>query len=106
MQKEYKINNKTWTFVKETKGMQWWNGEYYSSDGDGVSLFIEKGGFELRCFSGIPASSIFIDVVDFMVFQHEPNKIADFDVKEPYELLCIRIADYICNKFCDNGLPF
>jgi hypothetical protein len=79
-----------------------WVSSYYSSDGDGVRLYIRKNkkGFKLECFSGIPASSIHIDSVDFGVFQHDPNKVDNLDFSAPFYIQCIKIADYLCGKFC------
>ena len=97
-------NNHTWVLKEiHSKSHELWYSDYYSSDGDGVDLYIQKDkeGFELHCFSGIPASSIFIDKIDFGVFQFSPNKIDDLDFTEPFSLTCIKIADYICSKFCD-----
>jgi hypothetical protein len=79
-----------------------WVSDFYSSDGDGIRLYIQKdkGGFSLYCFSGIPASNIFIDGVDFGVFNYSPNKIDDLDFNESFETQCVKIADYLCGKFC------
>jgi len=79
-----------------------WTSNYYSSDGDYVRLYIQedKRVFELYCFSGIPASNIFIDSVDFSVFQHDPNKVDDLNFSEPFYIQCIKIADYLCGKYC------
>ena len=75
---------------------------YYSSDGDGIRLYIQKdkGEIVLYCFSGVPASNIFIVSVDFSVFQHDPNKVDDLDFSESFHIQCIKIADYMCRKLC------
>lgn len=80
-----------------------WVSNYYLSDGDGVELYIQKdkGGFELNCFSGIPASKICIYSVDFIVFKYAPNKIDDLDFRESFDIQCVKIADYLCGKFCE-----
>lgn len=100
-----KLNNgHEWVFEKIiSSNYELWVSNYYSSDGDGVRLYIQKDkeGFELNCFSGIPASKIFIDSVDFGVFQYAPNKIDDLDFTESFDVQCIKIADYLCNKFCE-----
>ena len=101
--RQYIIDGRKWWFSKELPKYNLWYADYYCSDGDGVELYIEKdgGGFQLECFSGIPASHIYIDNVDFGVFQYAPNKIEDLDFREPVELQCIRIADFLCRKFCE-----
>ena len=75
---------------------------YYSSDGDGIRLYIQKdkGEIVLYCFYGVPASNIFIVSVDFSVFQYDPNKVDDLDFSEPFYIQCIKIADYMCRKLC------
>ena len=97
---EYMCGDRKWVY-KDLPQHQLWLSSYYCSDGDGVELYIEKDGFELECFSGIPGSKIYIDEVDFGVFQCEPNKVDGLDFREPFEQSCIRIADYICGKFCE-----
>jgi hypothetical protein len=102
--KEKLKNGHEWRFKEVTSSdYELWVSNYYSSDGDGVELYIQKdkGGFELNCFSGIPASKIFIDSVDFNVFCYYPNKIGDLNFEESYDIQCIKIADYICGKFCE-----
>ena len=101
--REYIIGGRKWWYDRDLPKYQLWYADYYCSDGDGVELYIEKdgGGFELECFSGIPASHIFIDNVDFGVFQYPPNKIEEIDFREPFEQQCCRIADYLCRKFCE-----
>ena len=105
--KEYTIGLMKWRLSGEVPKYTIWVADYWCSDGDGVELYIEKdeGGFELECFSGIPASKIYIDEVDFNVFQYAPNKIEELDFREPFELQCIRIADYLCQKFCNSDFP-
>jgi len=102
--KEVLKNGHVWRFKEiNSPDHELWLSNYYSSDGDGVKLYIQKDkdGFELNCFSGIPASKIFIDSVDFDVFQYYPNKIDDFDFNESFDVQCIKIADYLCGKFCE-----
>lgn len=99
---EYLINGRKWWRVSEHYDKNLWTSDYFSSDGDGIELYIDKGygGFDLKCFSGVPASYIYIDVVDFGIFQFEPNKIDNLDFKEPFILQSLRIADYLCRKLC------
>lgn len=101
--RQYIIDGRKWWFAKELLEHNIWYSNYYCSDGDGVELYIEKdnGGFTLNCFSGIPASSIYMDNVDFGVFQYAPNKIEELDFRESFEQQCIRIADFLCRKFCE-----
>ena len=102
--KEVLKNGHVWRFKEIiSPDYELWVSNYYSSDGDGVELYIQKdkGGFELNCFSGIPASKIFIDSVDFGVFQYAPNKIDDLDFSESFDIQCVKIADYLCGKFCE-----
>lgn len=95
--KEYVINGRRWWLAKDdAKNIPKytiWHSNYWCSDGDGVELYIERdgGGFSLECFSGIPASEIYIDQIDFGVF-----KKCELDYKEPFELQCCKIADYLC----------
>lgn len=107
MEKRITVDGRDWWFAEESPEHQLWYSNYYCSDGDGVSLYIAKdlGGFKLECFSGIPASKIYIDEVDFGVFQYKPNKIEGLDFREPFENKCVKIADYICRKFCEYIPP-
>ena len=100
--------NETFTRVLSvgTSDHAHWNSSWWCDDGDGVELSIDTdgGGFELDCFSGIPASSIYIDVVDFgtlwrKAFQNnfDVGSIANFT----YTQQCIMIADYLCGLFCE-----
>ena len=98
MEKEYTINNRKWWLAsddeKKIPNHTLWHSHYYCSDGDGAELYIErdKSGFSLHCFSGIPASEIYIDIVDFNVFQND----CDLNYKESFEKQCCQIADYFC----------
>lgn len=69
-------------------------------DGDMAELYIEKDntGFDLECFSGIPASSIHVDSVDFITFK---ESVESLDFKEPFEKQCFKIANYLCSLFCE-----
>jgi hypothetical protein len=96
-------NRHEWRLIETMAyGHEKWISNYYLSDGDHVRLYIQedKRVFELYCFSGIPASNIFIDSVDFSVFQHDPNKVDDLDFSESFHIQCIKIADYMCRKLC------
>lgn len=102
--KEVLKNSHIWRFQKLcSHGCELWVSGYFSSDGDQAELYIreDKSGFDLFCFSGIPVSNIFIDSVDFGVFQYAPNKIDDLDFSEPFNRQSIKIADYLCGKFCE-----
>lgn len=95
------INNKIWSLREELPNCTLWTADYFCSDGDSIELYIEKDSFELHCFSGIGCSKIIIDRIDFGVFHYTPNKIANLDFNEPFDVQCIKIADYFCNKFCE-----
>ena len=76
--------------------------DWYCQDNDGAELNINKDndGFELECFSGIPASSIHIDIVDFSrVWQiaYKDINIGDYD----YKGQCFMLANYFCSLFCE-----
>ena len=98
MEKKFMIGDRKWWLAnddeKNIPKHTLWYSNYYCSDGDGIGLYIErdKGGFSLNCFSGIPASEIYIDEVDFGVFQDKCN----LDHREPFEKQCCQIADYLC----------
>lgn len=95
---------KEWKLIKDLPEYELWGSSYHSSDGDGVELYIQKdgGGFELSCFSGIGSSKIYIDVIDFGVFNYAPNRIEELDYNEPFNIQCLKIADYLCSKFCEK----
>lgn len=98
-------NNRTWTMRKESKEYQFWTSQYFCSDGDGIELYIENNnsGFKLSCFSGIPASEIYIDVVDFGVLWNKAFKNFD-DIKisnYSFDVQCIMLADWLCSLFCE-----
>ena len=101
------VDGRDWWFAKDLPKHQLWHSNYFCSDGDGVELYIEKdnGGFELVCFSGISASKIFIDDVDFEVFKYAPNKIETLDFNESFEMSCLKIADHLCRIFCEYIPP-
>lgn len=102
--KEIKINGTHWKFIKDFPEHELWGSSYFTSDGDGIELYIEKdnGGFELSCFSGIGISTIHIDELDIGVFQYAPNKIELLDFHEPVNIQCLKIAEYLCSKFCEK----
>lgn len=102
--KEFDINGTHWKFIKDFPEHELWGSSYFSSDGDGIELYIEKdnGGLELSCFSGIGASKIYIDSMDFGVFQYAPNKIKSLDFEEPFNVQCLKIAEYLCSIFCEK----
>jgi len=101
---ELTVNKHTWRLKEVLKDkIELWISDFYCSDGDGVDLYIEnKEGFELSCFSGIGSSKIYIDKVDFGVFNYSPNKISVLDFNEPFNIQCVKIADYLCDKFCEQ----
>jgi hypothetical protein len=100
MEKEHTINGRKWWLgnddEKEIPKHTLWHANYWCDDGDGVELYIErdKGGFSLHCFSGICVSEIYINDTDFRVFKEK----CGLTFKEPFELQCCKIADYLCRK--------
>lgn len=114
--KEYIINGRKWSYIKTSKVnplIDNWSADYYCGDGDGINLYIENieeqknnshlptvKGFTLECISGIPASSIYVDEIDFRMFWEKAG--LDKLIESPcYELQCIMIADYLCRIFCE-----
>lgn len=99
--KEWTINGRIWSLHEKYPTCQLWNANYWCPDGDGIQLYIQpdKEGLNLSCFSGIPASEIFVDYIDFSVFWKKAK--LDQVEKPSYELQCIMIADYLCRIFCE-----
>lgn len=89
--------------VTGNRDIEFWVSGFFCSDGDGIELFIEtdESGFELSCFSGIGSSKIYIDQIDMGIFNYVPNKIESLDFNEPFNIRCLKIADYLCSKFCE-----
>ena len=99
--REVKVGDNVWRESKRgASDKTVWTSNYICSDGDYAEMLIGDGSFELHCFSGIPASHIYVDDVDFGVFQCAPNKVDGLDFREPFENQCARIADHLCSKFC------
>ena len=97
-----KVKDRLWTCGKDLPEHALWHSGWYCSDGDGAELFIEKdnSGFTLECFSGIPASSIYLDEVDFGVFWKKAG-LSEINNPIDFELKCVMIADYLCGLFCE-----
>ncbi len=103
---EFTINGRKW--IREDKELPdhiLWTSSFWCEDGDQAELYIEKdfGGFELECFSGIPASHIYLDEVDFgsmmlKVARTNPDIAA---TNPSWEEQCIIIADYLCSLLCE-----
>lgn len=79
-----------------------WSTGWLCPDGDAASLYIEKdeSGFTLECFSGIPASKIWVDQIDFQYIWGKipgalPMTALTFDER------AITIADYFCSLHCE-----
>lgn len=81
---------------RPTNARKWYSGNWISSDGDGVTLCIleEDQEFELYCFSGISASWIIINSLDFSCFPTIEHSAS-------FEDQCFQIADQLCEKFCE-----
>ncbi len=100
-----------WTFNRDSDNGEiaaYVSEDWLCADGDSAMLYIEKdeSGFELRCFSGIPASSIYIDNVDFGRFDEKVKhkSLADkyTEGKSSFNERCFQIADYLCSLFCEK----
>lgn len=103
---DYLVGSRKWTKTRETRFIIQLSSNWISQDGDCVGLYIEKNGagFDLRCFSGIPASSIYIDILDFGTLWYKiclvhPETLGITTYS--YEYQCIIIADYLCSLFCE-----
>ena len=103
METVFSIDERLWTSRRpDLKNDYLYTSEWWCDDGDGVELYIKKdeGGFELHCFSGIPSSSIFIDVCDFGTMWRKAKKPLPIRTYS-YVQQCIIIADYLCGIFCE-----
>jgi hypothetical protein len=99
---EYNVGGRrTWIMRNDLKEHQLWTSQWWCDDGDGVELYIEKdkSGFELNCFSGMPASKIYIDVVDFGMLWHKAFKVNTIK-NYTFDQQCIILADWFCSIFC------
>lgn len=102
----YNVSGRDWIMQRDIKEYQLWTSQWWCDDGDGVELYVEKdkGGFELNCFSGIPASKIHIDVIDFYTIwikafgslTDEVDQIQNYT----YIQQCVMLADWLCSIFC------
>ena len=103
----FRINNHNWKQLEiHSDKAEHWTSNWWCDDGDGVTLYIHKDSereksFNLYCFSGIPASNIFVDFVDFgtMWRKATENKLEFSDYTATQR--AIIIADYLCNLFCN-----
>ena len=70
------------------------------SDGDAAELEIneEMKTIKIHCFSGISASFVLIDELDFVRFFKNENNDDDDDFWHQ----CYKIADYVCSLFCQS----
>jgi len=106
---QYDVFSRNWVMTKDLKEHQLWTSQWWCEDGDGAKLYINKDerGFELECFSGIPASKIYVDVVDFgTLWRKAFNKLPDEVEVEPilkytHVQQCLLLADWLCNIFCE-----
>ena len=104
---EITVNGHKWRKVYNPQSkLQQWISYYYCSDGDGIVLYFEENeGMRLECFSGIGISYIWIELMEFNVFNYPPNKVEGLDFEESEICQCLRIADYLCQKFCEFCEP-
>ena len=97
---QYDVSSRAWVMRTDLKEHQLWTSQWWCDDGDGVELYIEKdkSGFELNCFSGIPASKIYIDVVDFGVMWNKAfsELVDEVEPIQNYTFVqqCIMLADW------------
>ena len=104
---QYETDKKIWVKIKDIKEQETWVSHWWCDDGDQVELYIKKDekGFILNCISGIPASYIYIDIVDFgTMWQKIDNKsIKKIESIQNYNYIqqCIIIANWLCNIFCE-----
>lgn len=104
---QYDVSSRAWVMRNDLKEHQLWTSQWWCDDGDGVELYIEKdkGGFELNCFSGIPASKIYIDVVDFGIMWRKAfsELIDEVEPIQNYTFVqqCIMLADWLSSMFCE-----
>ena len=98
---EITINGRKWWLQEDLEFCNQWTSNYYSSDGDGITLYIDNDlkHFELSCFSGIGCSTIDIDSCDYGRFQYKPFKVENLDFHNKLEVV-LRIADSLCRTFC------
>ncbi len=100
---EYKNWKKSDAKLRETN-TELWKSDWYSSDGDTVQLFFKERPnnliFDLYCFSGIPASFIRVDDVDFgaLLLYITLKEDKKYTTKE----LALEVADYLCGLFCEK----
>jgi hypothetical protein len=105
--KEYSIGGRKWVRRTNLKYVQLWDSGWFCNDGDSALLYICKDipGFELRCFSGIPASSyINVELVDFAALWDKVVNInSDIGAIGNYTVAqqSIIIADWLCSLFCE-----
>jgi len=99
----YTIITQNWIKIKEIEKYQLLVSQWECDDGDVAELYIqkEKEGFELYCFSGVPASKIVIDIVDFGIMWRKA-KISEPIQNYTYFEQCIILADWLCNIFCNK----
>lgn len=97
------IDGRVWTLRAELEKYNHWTASYFCADGDGVELYIAKDNseMELSCFSGIGSSKIIISDTEINCFTCNPNKIDMLEFASNNEDRYLRIADYLCRKFCE-----
>lgn len=108
--KTIETSGKIWTLRSDLENITHWSSDWCCSDGDSVELYVEKdkSGFELRCFSGIPGSKIWVDSIDFNTLwlkvcqDKNYTSISNIEFfKKTFEEQSIILADWLCSKFCE-----
>jgi hypothetical protein len=100
---ELTIGSVIWLKRGINKSTTFWTSDYYSADGDGVSCYVDSDAraFTLQCFSGIPASSIYIDHLDYECIwvktKYKDQSIGKYSFIEQSLIL----ADYFCTIHCE-----
>lgn len=102
--KQYNVGDREWFMQTDLTDLQEWSSRWVCGDGDVAELYIlkNKDGFTLNCFSGIPASDINVDQVDFGVLWNKAFDETDNKHIQNYSHIqkCLMIADWLCSIFC------
>ena len=101
---EIKVGDVIWKNrpLKGGKGdVELWISDYYSADGDNVSCYIQPSSLNLQCFSGIPASCIVLDKVDYECVWRKTKHKDEPMFKFTFQEQSLILADYFCSLHCE-----
>ena len=92
-----------WRKRSVKKGVTLWTSSYYSADGDSVNCYIDSvgKGFQLQCFSGIPASYISIDLLDYESIWRNIKLVDKSMYKCSFLEQTLIIANHFCSIHCE-----